>query len=685
MIEYKERYIQMKADKRPQGRYADQPGHSKEEAANWKHAAIMTKWLGDVVIIDFDEPEHTEEIQTTILAICTRLQVRCRLMQTDRGLHLWLRDPRKIWPKNQTKQYTALGLQVDIRRGGINGYAIVRRNGIDREWLLYEEDLSQLDEVPTWLYPVHINRQIFQSPLGMKEGNGRNNWLLEHQLRLAGIGLTEDQIWEASKLINDYVFRDALSPREFDTVTRDDAILAAIEKAQPESRPLSIPTESGKPLEGIFFNSKGVFQPNVFGDAFIAAHHTVVINGLIYHYRSGCYLEDDGYLRKFMTTHMKILLNKDRNEVESYVRDHARVIGYNERDKEPFMVNVRNGRLNLLTSTLTPHTPDALDFAQINAEWIPGATSMVLDQTLDKVFPEDPEAQLLFEEIVGYTLIKSLMYRKSFIFHGSGQNGKSSILNMLKAFLGAGNYSVLSLAQLESRFGPSVLENKLANIGDDIGMGYIEETEAFKKLTTGESLLVERKGENAYELRSYATQIFAANHIPTSRDKTEGFMSRIVILPFTAQFEPGDPGYDPMIEQKLTSNECLNALLVRAVAGLQRLYKNAGQFTSPESARAAMYDYRVSTSQFLSWVEDEDIYLDHILDKTAEEVYTGFRSWAQSSGIRSELTKLTFSKELRERFGVQMKTIRTGETTKKVYKQIEATSLNKFNKILSFR
>lgn len=71
---------------------------------------------------------------------------------------------------------------------------------------------------------------------------------------------------------------------------------------------------------------------------------------------------------------------------------------------------------------------------------------------------------------------------KAFILTGSGSNGKSTFLNMLKHMLGRRNVSVLELKKLNDRFSTVMLFGKLANIGDDISDEFITDAAIFKKL-----------------------------------------------------------------------------------------------------------------------------------------------------------------------------------------------------------
>ena len=84
------------------------------------------------------------------------------------------------------------------------------------------------------------------------------------------------------------------------------------------------------------------------------------------------------------------------------------------------------------------------------------------------------------------------------------------------------------MEELEQRFKTADIVGKLANIGDDISNGYIAENSKFKKLVTGEPLMVERKGVDPFKIRNYGKLIFSANEVPRVNDLSDGLARRLV-------------------------------------------------------------------------------------------------------------------------------------------------------------
>ncbi|MEG0553725.1 MAG: DUF5906 domain-containing protein, partial [Carnobacterium sp.] len=192
---------------------------------------------------------------------------------------------------------------------------------------------------------------------------------------------------------------------------------------------------------------------------------------------------------------------------------------------------------------------------------------------------------------------------------------------------------------------------KLANIGDDINDKPIKDSGTIKKLLTGNSILVERKGTRPFEMVSTAKHIFSCNAIPKSKDTSAGWYSRMVYIPLNAVFSPKDSDFDPNIEDKVLTDEAMSYLLNRALKGVQRLLKN-GAFTEPEVVERALQLVKQANSTALTWIDDEDITADMLLEQPSTEIYTDFIKWCNESNYdKFDIPKRnTFYKEIAKFF-----------------------------------
>lgn len=154
-----------------------------------------------------------------------------------------------------------------------------------------------------------------------------------------------------------------------------------------------------------------------------------------------------------------------------------------------------------------------------------------------------------------------------------------------------------------------------------------------------------------FTLEPYATQLFSANEIPRSADKTDGMMRKLTFIPFNAKFSKNDDDYDPMIFEKITSEIALSYLLNLAIKGLRRLVQNK-RFTLPKVVEQAKQKYMIENSTVLTWVDESDMTVEEILNTPANDLYIKFTDWCKISNIREITGKKSFNRELIRKFGL---------------------------------
>lgn len=576
------------------------------------------------MVLDFDIAEEAE----VMLRIVKEEKLACGIMQTKRGYHFWFTTSQPL--KNVPKTRLAIGLHPDIKSWGEkNGkpklsYCRIKHAG---EWFEWIQPPHMAGELPFWLTP-NKGAELFK----LTDGDGRNQKLYEYILRLKRF--TKEQVAEIFRIINTYIFTTPLDEGELESILRNE----------------SFPTAS----TGAFFDESGDFKHNLFAQAIRQQLNIVTLNDLCYVYRDGYYQLAERDMDRTMVEVYPAIRKAQRAEVEDYVK----IISALRTKDIPIheeIINCANGRLHIRTHDLLPFDPAALEFTHIPVTYDSSAYSAIVDTTLNKVFCHDADARALFEEMVGYLLLKSNRYRKGFIMYGKGKNGKSTILNMLKSFIGPDNCSTLDLSELAGTFMTAELEHKLANIGDDIDADDISSTGKIKKLFTGESQTVQHKYGKPFTLRSYAKLLFSCNEIPRIKDKSEGMYSRLVFVPFLATFSESDPDFDPDIEAKMTSPQALSYLLNLALSGLSRLLTR-NRFTIPAASAEALDQYRISQSHVLSWLEEDEPTVD---GATSTDLYDAFMVWCDFNKIKNPTGRRTFHKEI-EAIGYKRERRRVG-------------------------
>ena len=607
-----------------------------EEVKDFDDVAVIVP--KGYIVLDFDTTSDAE----IMLKIVEGLDLKCRVMKTTRGIHVWFKTSEEE-PKNFIKNRLAVGIYSDRKSGGRNAYVKIKQDGKKREWIRYVKG-AEIQEVPKWLTPISNPSGKFEFK-GMGDGSGRNQELFNYIVYLQTKGFSRDEIRETIQVINDYVFADPLSDYEISTICRDEAF-----------KPDDVIAEQVAQAE-----KKVGFSHNEFGDELINTFKIITVNNQLYVYEDGYYQRDEKIIERKMIQLFRSIKQNQRNEVLSYIRIRTH-IGGGAIKVNPYVINLKNTRYDIRSGKCLEFTPEAIEFDRIPVTYDPSAYCADLDKMLNRVFLGDREVINLFEEMIGACLLKHNRYQKAFMLYGSGSNGKSTILNLVKTFLGSNNYSSIALEKVTDRFNVAELENKLANIGDDIDNVVIKDTGTLKKLFAGNSIQVERKGERPFTIEPYATHIYSCNAIPRSFDKSDGFYRRWLFVPFNAKFSSEDPDYDPLIEDKITTDTALSYLLNLGIRGAERLLKR-GKFTEPESVKEALEAYKADNSTTLSWIDDRDLDLNYFLENSTDKAYSDFVDWCKLSGVKSNNVtgKKTFFKEVITKYDFEDKPKQKGD------------------------
>ena len=207
---------------------------------------------------------------------------------------------------------------------------------------------------------------------------------------------------------------------------------------------------------------------------------------------------------------------------------------------EPSYLAVANGLLDLDTGTLRPHTPDWFSAVCLPYPYEPGAVAPRWSAFLERNLEGDADRIALLQEFFGYCLARTTDGQACLILHGPGGNGKSVVLAVLRAMLGAGNVATVPLEHFAQRFAMAQTLGKLANVCPEVGELDRTAEGTLKGYIAGDAMFFEKKGKDGFTALPSARLVIATNNVPRFADKSEGMWRRLLILPMTVQIPPGE-------------------------------------------------------------------------------------------------------------------------------------------------
>lgn len=319
-------------------------------------------------------------------------------------------------------------------------------------------------------------------------------------------------------------------------------------------------------------------------------------------------------------------------------------------DLDRLIVNLRNGYLDLRELRgqpdarkliLHPHTPSVFRTSQLPFEYDAQATAPNWGRYLADAVP-DQAARDFLQEFVGYLLIPETRFDAALFLVGEGGTGKGTFVSTVRELLGKDNVSDLSLEDLADKYRPSELEGKLANITTEVDPTKPIKEDVFKKIVSGEAVLIERKYQNPVSIKPYVRWVVSANEYPRVADKTGAFYRRCYMVPFDQRFADADhlpegaKPKNPNLKAKLLKE--LPGVLNWALDGLARLIKN-GKFAVPPEVFAKTREFREHNdpvAQFLAERCDVDT-CDLERETPTQELFDAFAQWCRDRGRAKDI------------------------------------------------
>lgn len=368
------------------------------------------------------------------------------------------------------------------------------------------------------------------------------------------------------------------------------------------------------------------------------------LDKIIYRYNNNGLYVPDG--ESFVEREAQELLGSEVstyrvNEVVNWIKrkTYAKLSDF---DCNPDIINCLSGFLNIRTLELQEHTPDYPSLIQIPVFYDPKFDAPAIRKFLTEILkPEDIDVIL---ELFGYCLVRALSIQKAFLFVGEGANGKSTLIELLRAFIGKNTCSSVSLQELEEdKFKKAELFGKLANLSSDIPSKGLHHIGTFKMLTGGDKITAERKFGHPFQFTNFAKLVFSANRPPKIyNEDTLALWRRFIIIDFPNTFP--DNMTDKHLLDKMTTEAELAGLLNLALSGLQRILAN-DTFSYHKTIEDVAERYTVLSDPVLSFV-NEQCELDSNATIDKQTLYDAFAQYCQDREI-STISKESFGRNLK--------------------------------------
>lgn len=275
-----------------------------------------------------------------------------------------------------------------------------------------------------------------------------------------------------------------------------------------------------------------------------------------------------------------------------------------ELDADPWLLNCQNGVLDLRTGELRPHDRALLLTKLAPVVYDPTATAPTWDAFLSRIMGSNPALIAFLRRAVGYSLTGDVSERVLFLLHGTGANGKSTLLEIIRALMG--DYATRTPTEtLMLQRGDSGPRNDIARLK---GARFVSASESddgrrlaeslVKDLTGGDTITARYLYSELFEYRPEFKLFLATNHKPEIRGTDPAIWDRLRLVPFGVRIPEGER--DRHLAAKLRAE--LPGILAWAVRGCREWQAHGLQ--SPAEVTRATAQYRADMDDLAGWLAE---------------------------------------------------------------------------------
>jgi putative DNA primase/helicase len=338
-----------------------------------------------------------------------------------------------------------------------------------------------------------------------------------------------------------------------------------------------------------------------------------------------------------------------------------------EMDLNPWLLNCRNGTVELRTGKLREHRREDLITKLCPTEFDPAAPCPTWKRFLGSVFAEDEELITFVQKFFGYCLTGDVSEQVLPILWGGGSNGKTTLLNAIQGTVGS-DYVLTANEDLLVKSQHGRHPTEMAQLFR-VRLVVASETEdgaqlnekRIKAMTGGDRITARRMREDFWEFAPTHKVILLTNHKPKVVGTDHAIWRRLRLVPFGVTFwkpddhQDGGVGLDPqrrvdpqMAAKLAAEQKGILAWLVQGALDWQR-----EGLPVPAKVKVATAEYRTEEDTIAQFLQ-ERCNTHRELRVRAETLYQAFRKWCEGQGteplsqkkVGAELTQRGFERIL---------------------------------------
>lgn len=292
-------------------------------------------------------------------------------------------------------------------------------------------------------------------------------------------------------------------------------------------------------------------------------------------------------------------------------------------DKHKHLLNCKDCVVDLKNKKVLPHSSDLLMTQQTNSSLLNGfdyihnykdmdteawTSSNIWTKFIWQCVSKDLEMANYLQRCLGYLLETGNAEQVLLFFYGTGSNGKSLTLEVIKRALGdyvgtlrsdiwntnSNTSDVTLLSELNLAW------NKRAVITSECPKNMALNEELVKKLTGETTIEVKKYHADIQHEETKFKPIIMSNYSLNINSSTDGIWRRVVLIPYLNYVGPKD--VDPELLDKLSTESVQSKVLAWLIAGNQ-MYREQG-LNPPKSIISMQRSYRLNSLPMREFLDE---------------------------------------------------------------------------------
>lgn len=249
---------------------------------------------------------------------------------------------------------------------------------------------------------------------------------------------------------------------------------------------------------------------------------------------------------------------------------------------------------------------------------------------------DDDEQRLLLQEVMGAIMLGLMArFEKVVLLKGPGRSGKGTIMKIIEQLVPEDARSAVSPFNWDSEYYLANLAGKRLNVVGELPDDDPIPASYFKSVTGRDTMTGRHPSHRPFTFRNEAAHIFNTNHFVYTKDHSEAFYSRWVLMEFKNSRIGMEDAQIVTLAQDIIDSE-LPAIMAWGLQGAKRL-RDRGYFPTTKVHTRMLAQWRHRTSTLLEFLLDRDACYLGDPSKVfcrRSEFYAHYVGWCKESNRR---------------------------------------------------